>query len=88
MMAINEYNMVDLLKSGLRSDLIQIVHKQLVEELVADFRVKADQLVAEYTSKVTMKGVESLRDVYGLRDELRVYINGVAIGTVESGRAK
>lgn len=85
-MAINEYNIVELLKSGLRADLIQIVHKQLVDELVAEFRDKADKLVAEYTSKVTMKGVETLRDVYGLRDELRVYINGVDIGTVESRR--
>lgn len=88
MSVANTYNMVELLKSGLRADLVQIIHKELVDELVADFRDKADKLVAEYTSKVTMKGVETLRDVYGLRDELRVYINGVDAGTVESRRDK
>lgn len=88
MSVANTYNMVELLKSALRADLVQIVHKELVDELVADFRDKADKLVAEYTSKVTMEGVETLRDVYGLRDELRVYINGVDVGTVESRRAK
>ncbi len=70
-------NIVTLIQKGLESELRNAVHEKIMDSLVEEFRSKAEPVVAEFTAKITVAGVNAMRDVMSIRDELNIYINGV-----------
>jgi hypothetical protein len=70
-------DIITLLQRGLEPELRKAVHEKIMNSLLEEFRTKVEPMVAEYTGKIVVTGIERIRDITSIRDELNIYINGV-----------
>lgn len=74
MTKISDFNIVPMLGASLEAHLKGAILDEVMESLIKDFKSKAEPLVKEQVEKVSLKHVESFRDMARIRDELIVHL--------------
>ena len=73
MAQITKYNIIKITEDALMATLKDSLVRNLTNKLVADFKVTAEVEVRAEVEKLSIKGVETFRDLRGMRDEVKVY---------------
>jgi hypothetical protein len=70
-------NPVEMLKEDLRRNLASAVIDSIVDDMVAEFKAKAKEIVFEHVKDVSLERLELFRNLNNCRDEIELFINGV-----------
>lgn len=73
MAEIDNYNIAKITEIYLTENLKEAVLKNIVENLVENFRKEATDIVKKEVEKVSIDGVGHIRDLSKIRDEIKVY---------------
>ena len=73
MAGVDRYNVIKMVEEALLRNLKASVIDSLVDQMVSEFRDKAEQEVKMEVEKLSVLGVESFRDMAEMRDEVKVY---------------
>jgi len=68
-------NMVELLKTGLEREVKKAVTEEIVKKEMVDFEAKLREQIKPLVNKVSFNGIESMKDMMRLREELHVYLH-------------
>lgn len=72
-MATISTSLIHTAEAALLHEIKARLKANLVEKLVDDFRVQAEEAVKQEVEKLSLKGIERFRDMMHLRDEFHVY---------------
>ena len=70
---LDGYNLISLAEENLMAVLSVKLEENLVNRLVDDFRSRAEEIVHKEVKHLSVKGVETFRDLTKMRDEVTVY---------------
>lgn len=70
---IDDYNIGKIIEKALLSSLKDVVVANITTDLTEEFRAKAEQIVRAEVEKVSIKGAAHFRDLYKMRDEVKIY---------------
>lgn len=76
---VNDKNSLQqYLIEGMKHELKQAVYKDILEELVAQFKSEIEPVLKERFEKISIESIENFRDMHRVTDEIRVLIKGVS----------
>ncbi len=70
-----DLNMVELLRKGLADEVKKTVTEKIIANELKGFEVKIRPHVKSLVDGVSFKGIQHLKDLMHLRDELHVFIH-------------
>ncbi len=73
MAMLDSYNMVKMTEEMLLTTLKENVINNIVDRMVLEFKERAYQEVKSEVEKLSIDGVETIRDMAKMRDEVKVY---------------
>ena len=73
MAMLNSYDIVKMTEEVLLTTLKENVIDNIVDRMVNEFKEKAYEEVKAEVEKLVISGVETIRDLAELRDEVKVY---------------
>lgn len=76
MASLKSYDTIEMLACGIESELRDVVAKEVERRLVQEFRDNIRFHIGDLVENLTYKAA-SQRDVLQMRDELRVFVDGV-----------
>lgn len=68
-------NMMELLEAGLEREVKKAVTEELVKKEMAEFEEKLREQIKPLVNEISFKGIESMKDMMRLREELHVYLH-------------
>ena len=68
-------NMVAILKESLEREIKEIVTERLIKELLEDFEVKARKEIKPLVDRISLKGIDSVKNMLHVREELHVFMH-------------
>ena len=68
-------NMVELLKAGLEREVKKAVIEEIVKKEMVEFEAKLREQIKPLVNEISFKGIESVKDMMHLREELHVYLH-------------
>ena len=68
-----KYNMAKITEEVLLITLKENLINNILDRMVAEFKEKAEQEVKLEVEKLSIEGVETIRDMVEFRDEVKVY---------------
>ena len=75
MAANDNLNMVQLLKDGLEKEVKKVVTEKLVKEQMKEYEQTLRATIKPIIERVSLKGIESIKDAMRIREELHVYFH-------------
>ena len=68
-------NMVELLRAGLEEEVKKAVTEEIVKIEMAEFEERLREKVRPLVNEISFRGIESMKDMLRLREELHVYLH-------------
>ena len=68
-------NIIELLEAGLEREVKKAVTEELVKKEMAEFEAKLRNQIKPLVNEISFKGIETMKDMMRLRDELHVYLH-------------
>ena len=72
--SVNNLDFVELAARGLQAHLQEAVIKKVVDDAVREFEQRLMEAITRASVGISLKHIETVKDVARLRDELRVHL--------------
>lgn len=70
----NEFNMIEILKNGLEREIRKVIINEIMQAEIDKFEKKLRSRLEPIIQGIALKKVESVKDMLGIRDELKIHI--------------
>ena len=71
----NEYNAIQAIEKGILSEAKKAIRQNVVDQLVKEFREKAETVVQEELEKLVIGHVKTIEEAAQFDKHLKVYVN-------------
>ncbi len=73
-MAMNDYNIAKVLEDALLKDLKKELIRRLTDKIIEEIKQDIKPVIEAEVEKVTLQGVDKLKDMMNIREEINVYL--------------